>query len=265
MTNDLKKIVQENLEQATVKVSTLTGFKGTGFFITPDGYILTAWHCIEEFVRCHPYSSLVIESEYHGRQFDVQLDQVDQEKSMKEKDIAVIKINYHPKTCVPLGILEEGHKGDEVISVGYPGGHIAGKDTVKVYPDCNISGLFKDNTAEIVGIQGKGHSGGLIYHYATQRVIGMATDLYKKEIMANAGLAIRFDFLLREQWLEANNEIAKVWDEHLAKFIPKIDNSQSPKPTESKTEVKPDFRGVKKIGKIITTGDINNAKELKIG
>jgi hypothetical protein len=246
------EFVQGELERITVKIYTDTGFKGTGFFVTPDGYILTAWHFIKDF----PISSLLIESEYHGRQFKDA--QVDQEKSMKEKDIAVIKINFHPKTCVPLGVLEEGHKGDEAISVGYPGGYIEDKDKIKVYPNCNISGLFDDNTAEIVGIQGEGHSGGLVYHYATQRVIGMVTDLYKKEVMANAGLAVRFDFLLREKWLEVNDEIAKAWDERLAPFTSKMGNSGLENTYEKNASgVVQKIKNEGKVDKQVNIGSVN--------
>jgi len=47
MNNIFKQYIQNALESATVKISTSTGFKGTGFFITKEGYILTAWHCVK--------------------------------------------------------------------------------------------------------------------------------------------------------------------------------------------------------------------------
>jgi len=57
MNDNLKKLVQDELKQIIVKVSLPTdfdveaGFRGTGFFITTDGYILTAWHCIKDFFQ----------------------------------------------------------------------------------------------------------------------------------------------------------------------------------------------------------------------
>jgi len=42
MTNESQKNhTRLALEQATVKISTTSGFKGTGFFISPDGTILS--------------------------------------------------------------------------------------------------------------------------------------------------------------------------------------------------------------------------------
>jgi len=219
--DDFKKAIQEALEQATVKVCTSTGFKGTGFFITPDGYILTAWHCIEKeasivSLSSSPVtiSSITIKSDYYGKEFPKA--QLDKEKSNIDMDIAVIKVDYSPKRYVPLGLIEKKHRNDEIISLGYPAGYIEGRDKIGVYSG-EISRLFNDdNTVEVSGsIQGEGHSGGLVYHYHTHRVIGMVTELYKKNTMPNAGCAVKFDFLLRGLGFETNDEVAKDWDDHL--------------------------------------------------
>ncbi len=245
--DDLKKLALDQLELATVKIFTTTGFKGTGFFITPEGYILTAWHCIEEVIRYGTISQITIE--YDGKKFTAQLDQ---EKSIKEHDIAIIKIDYYPKVCVPLGRIAEQPNTDDVISVAYPAAYIEGKDKIGAYPG-TISRLFDDDTVEIIGIQGKGHSGGLIYHYASQRVIGMAIQLYNKDVMTNAGLAVKFDCLLGKRWLEGNDEVGRVWDERLN--TSKSDSELAT--SEKKVKVEQNIENKGEIGKQVNIGHVN--------
>jgi len=215
MDNPLKKLVQDELEQITVKISTSpksTGFKGTGFFITKEGYILTAWHCIQEAVSSLE-SDIFIESEA-GDKF---LGQLEKEKSIEDLDIAVIKIPDRIDYCVPLGRIPKKCRGDEVISVGYPGIH-KNKAGIGVFSG-NIT-RFVDYDIEVEGaIQGQGQSGGLLYHYATHRIVGVVKKIYNEDILRSAGLAARVDFLF-SKWGELpdiNEEIAKDWDERLDK------------------------------------------------
>jgi len=187
------------LEKATVKISTTSGFKGTGFFITPDGYILTAWHCIKEKIL---FSATITVETFDGETFEnVRLDQ---EKSLQDHDIAVLKIEYMTENCVPLGLITEAHKGDEVIAVGYPAAYIEGRG-IGVYKGI-INQLLKlpktqIDAFETTAIEGQGQSGGLIYHVATERLIGLATNIYNNEVTKTTGIAARFDKLF-EQWAE---------------------------------------------------------------
>jgi S1-C subfamily serine protease len=132
MTNDsLKNHTRLALEQATVKISTTSGFKGTGFFIntchaeqSEESYILTAWHCIAEVIPM-PFSIITVET-IDGKTFTAQLDQ---DKSIRAWDLAVLKIDYTWEHCVPLGLITEDHRGDEVIAIGYPAGYIEGGES----------------------------------------------------------------------------------------------------------------------------------------
>jgi len=212
MDNQLKKFVQDELEQITVKISTSpksTGFKGTGFFITKAGYILTAWHCIQEAVAFD--SNIFIESEA-GDKF---LGRLDKEKSIADLDIAVIKIPDRIDHCVPLGRVPKKSRGDEVISVGYPGIH---KNKAGIGVFSGRITRFVDYDVEVEGaIQGQGQSGGLLYHYATHRIVGVVKEIYKEDMLRSAGLAAKVDFLFSkwENLSEINDESAKAWDERL--------------------------------------------------
>jgi hypothetical protein len=207
------------LEKATVKISTTSGFKGTGFFITPDGYILTAWHCIGETI---PLSTTIIVKTFDGKTFEnVPLDK---EKSLQDYDIAVLKIEYTTENSVPLGLITEAHKGDDVIAVGYPAGYIEGRD-IGVYQGI-INQLLKLPKTQIEAfetnaIEGKGQSGGLIYHVATQRLIGLAKEIYNNDVTKTTGNAVRFDELFK-QWSDLetiiNYETIPAWEQLIAKI-----------------------------------------------
>jgi len=120
MNDNLKKLVQDELKHIIVKVSLPTdfdveaGFRGTGFFITTDGYILTAWHCIKDFFQ---FGNDILIGCYDGEVFPGELEQ---EKSIEKLDIAVIKIDHQIDKCIPLlKHVPKTYQGDEVVSVCY--------------------------------------------------------------------------------------------------------------------------------------------------
>jgi hypothetical protein len=210
--NLIKKFVQDELERVTVKVYTSpksAGFKGTGFLFTTDGYILTAWHCIQEAVSFE--SDIFIESE-SGEKF---LGRLEPEKSIEDSDIAVIKIDCDIDNCVPLGRVPKNPRGDEVISVGYPG---IDKNQAGIGVFFGTMTRFVDFDIEIDGaIQGQGQSGGLLYHWATHRIVGVVKDIYKEDVLRNAGLVAKVDFLFSkwDELSDINQKSVKAWDERL--------------------------------------------------
>ena len=66
-----------------MKILVDDNFQGTGFFITPDGYVLTAYHCIGAY-----FTKIAIHSPFYGEI----IAQLDADKSLKEFDIAVLKV-----------------------------------------------------------------------------------------------------------------------------------------------------------------------------
>lgn len=212
MINDAQKNhTRLALEQATVKISTTSGFKGTGFFISPNGYILTAWHCIAEVI---PLSTTITVETTDHHTFPAQLDQ---EKSIQANDIAVLKIDYETEYCVPLGKVAEAHRGNEVIAVGYPAGYIEGRG-IGVYEGI-INQLLKIESTDIAAfettaIEGPGQSGGLIYHFATKRLVGLAKTIYKKGVTQNTGQTVRFEALFAKwpQLPAINQRVAEKWE-----------------------------------------------------
>jgi len=199
-------LLQQTLAKATVKIAIGGQFKGTGFFITPDGYILTAFHVIG--VAPPEITVQTFTGEWLPAQFDAT-------KSLSQQDLAILRVNARPAVCVPLGVISSQQVTDKVLSVGYPLGDRADNPHLGFY-DGSISRLRDDGKIETDAVRGQGQSGGLLYHHASQRVIGVAVEGYKPERMI-AGLAQRLDSLLA-QWAELPDITARVaqqWDRQM--------------------------------------------------
>jgi len=88
-----KKIIT----QSTVKIIA-DGSIGTGFFVSNDGYIMTAWHVVNELTNN-------VEVELYN---NIRLKAVlDIKKSDKISDISVIKVELENKqqiTCLPIAL-----------------------------------------------------------------------------------------------------------------------------------------------------------------
>ncbi|MBE9561766.1 MAG: trypsin-like peptidase domain-containing protein, partial [Proteobacteria bacterium] len=189
----------KNIKEATVKISTTTGFKGSGFFVTSNGYILTAWHCISENIT---FSTAIIIETTDGKIFENVY--LDKEKSLSDYDIAVLKIEYTTENYVSLGLTNKKYQDNEVIAIGYPAGYIEGRG-IGIYKGI-INQLLKLPKTKIEAfetnaIEGQGQSGGMIYHVITERVIGLATDIYDNDITKTTGIAVCFDKLF-QHWPE---------------------------------------------------------------
>ncbi len=231
MKNQVKKLIQTELEQLLVRVAVSTGFdkdagfRGTGFFITPDGYLVTAWHCIQE-VQIIKSLNILIECA-DGELFPGQLDE---EKSIPDLDIAVIKIKRDINHNIPLlEHVPKTVKGDAVVSACYSEMYQNQKNCFS--GEISLVDGLKVVTTNV--IQGPGQSGSPIYHYDTGRIIGIATDVYNEDKLRNAGLAANFDFLF-QRWPELNKinqNTAQLWDERLAASDKSPDVDEQPTTT----------------------------------
>jgi S1-C subfamily serine protease len=134
-TEQLKKQIHRELTDASVKIFEKVGknyeFRGTGFFITPNGYLLTAYHCVGESP-----DDIVVQTHFDGK-FQAMLAQ---RKSLRasEYDIAVLKIDYKPNHYLPLGMVSDEHITDEIVAVGYPAGHKPENTQIKTFIGIDI-------------------------------------------------------------------------------------------------------------------------------
>jgi len=204
----LKKRIHHEIAIATVKILLAGKFCGSGVFISPDGYVLTAYHCIGKYAP-----AITIETRF-GEKFNAELDEVKSLKNL-DYDIAVLKVYDKVTHYLPLGTISSQNVTDEIVTTGYPAGNIKDNQELGIYFG-NIS-RFRGNKIENDAMKGRGHSGGLVYHYITHRVIGLVTEGYKSDVMLNTGLATRFDHLF-QKWPELetiNNEVAQAWEKRL--------------------------------------------------
>jgi len=210
-----KKRIHNAIANAVVKVKLGGEFRGTGFVITPDGYVLTAYHCVGEYA-----SNITIETRF-GDSFPVELDQGKSLKS-REFDIAVLKVYQRGEfACVPLGRLTSQNVSDEVVTIGYPAGHLPGFDKLTTYVG-KVAQFRPDNKVQIAdAIKGQGQSGSPLYLYASHRVVGLVTEGFKRDVIVDAGLASRVEVLF-EKWPElelVNEKVAGDWDEGLGDIV----------------------------------------------
>jgi hypothetical protein len=214
--DELKKRIHSEIERATVKIFVYNEFQGTGFFITPDGYLLTAYHCFDQYPV---FADNIIIKTNFGKEFKAPFEEA---KSSKLFDIAVLKVDENISISLPLGVVSKEHIFDDIVALGYPAGHRDDNQQIGIYPG-KISKFRDDFKIENNAIKGPGQSGGPVYHYPTKRIIGVAVEGYKSEVMTDTALAARIDPLF-DKWSELQNitaEVAKSWDERLALFVPK--------------------------------------------
>ncbi|OQW92091.1 MAG: hypothetical protein BWK78_02730 [Thiotrichaceae bacterium IS1] len=217
----VKKSIGQEIAKATVNILVDGQPKGTGFFITPDGYVLTAYHCIGAWppeIRVKTAS---------GEHFIARLDE---EKTLVSHDIAVLKIDVRPSLCLPLGVVSSQQVSDEVISLGYPGSDRLDNQQLGFYPG-KIFRFRDDGKIETDAVRGGGQSGGPLYHYNTKRVVGVVVEHYwSKEVQqlsenklvtappkVLAGLAVQLEPLFA-RWSELesiNGQVVKEWDKRL--------------------------------------------------
>ncbi|MDA0243190.1 MAG: serine protease [Chloroflexi bacterium] len=208
MTIDFKRI-EQYIKNATVKIVADNAFSGTGFFITADGFVLTAYHCVADA------KTIQIETPYDGR-FTATLHR-DKSLTANDLDLAVLQVPFSPSHYLPLGYALESYISDNVVAIGYPASYLRHNEGVGVYKG-HLSRWRGDNYIELSdGIKGKGQSGGAIYHYQSQRVVGVVVERYRHEVMVDAGLATRLNALF-EKWpalSTLNTKVGHHWDEEL--------------------------------------------------
>lgn len=202
-----KNLLEWYIQQATVKIE-VGGKQGSGFFIAnipPRSYILTTYHCIGDESR-----DIVAKAPYCGEL------KLNIKTPIRGMDIVVLEVvqGLLSEYCLPLGSLPRNAKGNKVISVGYPAIDKAEEPSVFVGRISNV----KEKEILLQGgvIKGEGQSGASIYHYDTNRVVGIARKISSNEEIKDER-AIKIDSLFDHwpEFEEFNSKLAKKWDERI--------------------------------------------------
>ena len=155
-----------------------SGAKGSGFFISDDGYVLTNYHVIED-------SDSVSVATYGGDEYKAVIVGYDE-----SNDIAVLKVDSEGKAMpyVTLGDSDKLRVGDEVIAIGNPLGDLTFSMT-KGYISALQRPVQLSKTISMELIQtdcaiNSGNSGGALFNMNGE-VVGITNAKYSSSGFSN--------------------------------------------------------------------------------
>ena len=209
----------KNLQDYTVKILNPNddSIVGTGFFFHPEVYILTCYHVIDAILITQKESTsnnnlFRISVNYTPEKIEAKFVQ---EYSLKEADIAVLKVNTKMVgSCqiryLPLEIHEErwNSTSEKITCFGYPDGPFI-EDGIQASGE--ISGTTKIDNIPVFQIGGfgikeirPGYSGSPVICLRTKKVIGLIYATYPKQ--ENLAFFVSFSSLVKyweKNWNEA--------------------------------------------------------------
>lgn len=166
-------------------ISVPVAISGSGFIISPDGYIMTNYHVVEEAQR-HGYRLTVCL--HSGEVYEAKVVGYD-----RPNDIAVIKIEHSGLEAVKIGDSDTLLVGQTIFAVGNPLGELAYTMTTgtvsalnRVIQTGNSSGM---NVFQIDAAVNRGNSGGPVYDGKGQ-VVGIVAAKFSKTGVEGLGFAI---------------------------------------------------------------------------
>lgn len=138
---------------------------GTGFFVSPEGHMLTAFHVIDG-------ASRIVIKTASGSEFQAKVDKID-----PQNDLAVLRIEGVTTHFLELASARSAALGDSVFTLGFPAPHLLGEG-VK-YTGGEISALSGFQSSQslmqiTVPVQ-PGNSGGPLFK-SDGKVIGIITS-----------------------------------------------------------------------------------------
>ncbi len=146
---------------------------GSGFFVSPDGYLLTSYHVVARAAK--------VQVRQHGQILDAEVAQVD-----RTNDLALLRVTGTEFKWLPLASQAKAGLGENVFTIGYPNPRVQGMEPK--YTEGTISGLdgYQDDPREYqisLAIQ-PGNSGGPVCN-ASGEVVGIV----RSTLNANFALA----------------------------------------------------------------------------
>lgn len=158
---------------------------GTGFFVRPNGILLTCWHVISRFA-IDPQPGIPIEYSRHI-QIETTLGTypasiISDQNSTHPlfEDYCVLKIDVEDMRCLPVGDYGRVEPGDSVLIVGYPLGTsylcaTSGMISAKHRSPSYIDSIVNLDMIQIDGSVNLGNSGGPLIHVDSSSVVGIVS------------------------------------------------------------------------------------------
>ncbi len=138
-------------------------YDGTGFVISPDGYMLTNWHVVADSTHAQPDTIWVTMADQSlGRFADVVA-------TSNERDVALIKIRGYQGAAL-TAIDWKGTKarqGEPAALIGYPAGSGFARDRASVVRTSMTAGILSRVTADLIQFDGMttgGSSGSPVFN-----------------------------------------------------------------------------------------------------
>jgi pSer/pThr/pTyr-binding forkhead associated (FHA) protein/S1-C subfamily serine protease len=163
--NDFAGLAQQN--QGAVGLITVAlgrdRYDGTGFVISPDGYMLTNWHVVADSAHAAPDTVWVTMADQSaGRYADVVA-------TSRERDIALIKIRgYQGSHLTSIDWTgAKARQGEPAALIGYPAGSGFARDRASVVRTSMTAGILSRVTPDLIQFDGMttgGSSGSPVFN-----------------------------------------------------------------------------------------------------
>ena len=158
--------------------SSETASSGTGFIISPDGYILSNYHVVEGASRLTVMT-------YMGDEYEARLVGFD-----KMNDVSILKVEASGLDSVTIGSSDDLIVGDQVVAIGNPLGELTSSLTVgyisakdrTINTDGNLINMMQTDAAI-----NPGNSGGPLFNMKGE-VVGITTAKYSGSTGSGASL-----------------------------------------------------------------------------
>ncbi len=162
---DFAGIAQQNQGAVGLITVSLGGsyYDGTGFIISPDGYMLTNWHVVADSTHAQPDTIWVTMADQSlGRFADVIA-------TSNERDVALVKIRGYqgPSLAAIDWKGTKARQGEPAALIGYPAGSGFARDRASVVRTSMTAGILSRVTADLVQFDGMttgGSSGSPVFN-----------------------------------------------------------------------------------------------------
>jgi pSer/pThr/pTyr-binding forkhead associated (FHA) protein/S1-C subfamily serine protease len=138
-------------------------YDGTGFIISPDGYMLTNWHVVADSTHTEPDTIWVTMADQSlARLADVVA-------TSRERDVSIIKIrNYQGPSLTAIDWQgTKARQGEPAALIGYPAGSGFARDRASVVRTSMTAGILSRVTSDLIQFDGMttgGSSGSPVFN-----------------------------------------------------------------------------------------------------
>jgi pSer/pThr/pTyr-binding forkhead associated (FHA) protein/S1-C subfamily serine protease len=162
---DFAGLAQQNQGAVGLITVALGGgyYDGTGFIISPDGYMLTNWHVVADSTHAEPDTVWVTMADQSlGRFADVIA-------TSSERDVALLKIRgYQGPSLTAIDWKgTKARQGEPAALIGYPAGSGFARDRASVVRTSMTAGILSRVTADLIQFDGMttgGSSGSPVFN-----------------------------------------------------------------------------------------------------